>query len=100
MSFQGGFPRTFSDSSIRAYAPALSGVYGISNGREWILIEATNDIQAELLRQAREESTTIARFQPTGFSYEICDAGSRNWRRDALIRKFVPKHRSAGGETK
>jgi hypothetical protein len=45
MSFQSAFPRTFSVSSIRAHAPNACGVYGISNGREWILIDVADDIQ-------------------------------------------------------
>lgn len=96
MSFQGGFPRAFSSASIRAYAPALSGVYGISNGREWILIEATDNIQAELLQQsAGGDSSRIAALQPTGFSYEVCDPSIRNWRRDALIKKYEPVFKPA-----
>ena len=94
MSFQGGFPRTFSNASIRAHAPAMSGVYGISNGREWILIQAADDIQAELLHHG--ETLRISELHPTGFSYEVCHPSTRDWRRKALVKQYVPVYDSAG----
>ena len=96
MSFQGGFPRTFSNASIRAHAPATSGVYGISNGREWILIEAADDIQADLLQHAGGGIGRISALRPTGFSYEVCDASRRDWRREALVKQYVPVYDSFG----
>jgi hypothetical protein len=93
MSFQGGFPRTFSNASIRAHAPAMSGVYGISNGREWILIQAADDIQADLLQHG--QSARVSELHPTGFSYEVCDASIRDWRRKALVKQYVPVYESA-----
>jgi hypothetical protein len=91
VSFQSAFPRTFSNASIRAHAPTTCGVYGISNGREWILIEATEDIQADLLKHAAgTESARILAFHPTGFVYEVCDPSTRESRRNALVKKYVP----------
>ena len=95
MSFQSVFPRTFSHASIRAHAPATCGVYGISNGREWILIEATDDIQAELLKHAAGGgSARIIDLAPTGFVYEVCDPSTRESRRNALVKKYVPVRNS------
>ena len=97
MSFQGGFPRTFSNASIRTHAPALPGVYGISNGREWILIESADDIQADLLHHANGASSTrLSALQPTGFSYEVCDPSTRGYRREALVKQYVPLYDSGG----
>jgi hypothetical protein len=97
MSFQGGFPRTFSNASIRAHAPALPGVYGISNGREWILIESADDIQADLLQHANHaQSTRLSELQPTGFAYEVCDPSTRNHRRETLVKQYVPLYASGG----
>ena len=94
MSFQGGFPRTFSNASIRAHAPAMPGVYGISNGREWILILAADDIQADLLQHGG--SARVSELRPTGFSYEVCDPSARDGRRKALVKQYVPVYDSAG----
>ncbi len=93
MSFQGSFPRTFSAGSIRTHAPAASGVFGISNGREWILIEAADNIQADLLRYAGAAGS-VAALHPTGFAYEVCDRSTLEWRRDALVKKYVPVYTS------
>jgi hypothetical protein len=75
VSFQSAFPRTFSDASIRAHAPATCGVYGISNSREWILIEATEDIQADLLKHAAGQGSA-AHLRP--WSHGICLRGLRS----------------------
>ena len=91
MSFQGTFPRSFSTASIRVHAPTASGVYGISNGREWLVIQAAANIQADLLDYATGAGMDhLSGFKPTGFTFEICDASRREWRRDALVRQYLP----------
>jgi hypothetical protein len=96
MSFQSAFPRAFSLASIRAHAPSACGVYGISNGLEWILIGATDDIQADLLKHAVVNgSARVQAHRPTGFVYEVCDPSRRESRRDALVKKYTPVYSSA-----
>ena len=38
MPFTQHIPRVFTATGVRMYAPMASGVYGISNAREWIYI--------------------------------------------------------------
>ena len=90
MSFQGSFPRTFSNASIRSHAPSAAGVYGISNGREWILIAAAENMQRELLEHSLEENTPLKKHRPTGFSYEVCDISACHGRVDALVKQYEP----------
>lgn len=49
MPFEQFTPRSFTPVSVRANAPTASGIYGISNAREWIFIGETDNIQASLL---------------------------------------------------
>jgi hypothetical protein len=48
MPFEQFTPRSFTPISVRANAPTASGIYGISNAREWIFIGETDNIQASL----------------------------------------------------
>jgi hypothetical protein len=91
MSFQNMFPRKFSTASIRAYAPATSGVYGISNAREWILIGTADDIQRRLLEHLAEgDESRLKRCAPTGFAFEVCDPAGRDARQDCLVTRYEP----------
>lgn len=84
------FPRSYSAPTVRAYAPAQSGVYGISNAAEWIYIGETDDIQSALLNHLREVDSALTQRQPTGFVYEVCDRGRRPARQDCLILEYEP----------
>src|SRR5947209_1799065 len=83
-------PHAFSASSVRAHAPATSGVYGLSNGREWIYIGETDNIQARLLEHLAESSTQLKSHAPTGFTYELCESTSRLRRQDRLVAQYGP----------
>ena len=90
MPFDQAIPRTFTVSSVQENAPALSGVYGISNAGEWIYIGETDDIQAALLRHLQEADTALLKRQPTGFVFEICGVAKRIDRQDRLVREYEP----------
>ncbi|HYP07237.1 MAG TPA: hypothetical protein VER03_13475 [Bryobacteraceae bacterium] len=91
MSFQRTFPRTFSPGSILVHAPAASGVYGISNHREWLVIQSSANIQADLLAYATgAESHELSALMPTGFTFETCHESIRHGRRDALVKQYLP----------
>ena len=90
MPFNRPIPRTFTASSVREYAPILSGVYGISNSGEWIYIGETNNIQEALLKHLQESSTTLLKRQPTGFVFEVCDRMLRSDRQDRLVQEYEP----------
>ncbi|MBI4894102.1 MAG: hypothetical protein HY821_26020 [Acidobacteria bacterium] len=98
MPFDQLFPRAFTAASVRMYAPALPGVYGISNAREWLQIGSAENLQEELLRILVEGGTSMRGQAPTGFSYETCEVGAREPRRRALELEYAPgRNREAGG---
>lgn len=90
MPFEQGFPRPFRPMAIQSYAPAMSGVYGISNGREWIYIGETDNIQGALFRHVQESDTALQRHEPTGFVFEIVDRARRTARQDRLVSEYGP----------
>jgi predicted GIY-YIG superfamily endonuclease len=82
--------RLFTAVSIRKNAPESSGVYGLSNGREWIFIGEASNIQARLMEHLQERDTMLANRRPTGFTFEECPPDNRLSRQDALVRQFEP----------
>lgn len=90
MPFEQLIPRQFTAGGVQAYAPAASGVYGISNAEEWIYIGETDDLQAELLAHLRDVRASLMRRQPTGFVYELCELARRPSRQDRLVMEFNP----------
>ena len=83
-------PKSFTPVSVRANAPAASGIYGISNAREWIFIGATDNIQASLLHDLQQGDSALLKRFPTGFVFELCGAGDRRARQDRLILEYEP----------
>ena len=90
MPFSQPTPRQFTPNAVRMYAPDASGVYGISNAREWIYIGAAGNIQGALLAHLGEHLTPLMKFQPTGFVYEVCDQTQRPIRQDRLVLEYGP----------
>ena len=76
--------------SVREFAPALSGVYGLSNAREWVFIGESENIQDSLLGHLQKSDPAILNQNPTGFVYEICDRAQRSKRHDSLIVEYRP----------
>ena len=91
MPFNQHVPRPFTSQMITMYAPAASGVYGVSNSREWIYIGETADIQGSLLAHVQGTNASLMQYQPTGFVFELCADGSRPDRQDRLVREYGPK---------
>jgi hypothetical protein len=86
--------------AVSAYAPATSGIYGISNSREWIYIGEADDIQAALFDHLQERETPLMNRQPTGFVFETCDRARRLARQDRLVLEYEPtcnRHSSGPG---
>jgi hypothetical protein len=88
--FEQPFPRSFTTSSVREHAPKTSGVYGISNSREWIYIGESENIQETLLELLVTSDTPVLRRQPTGFVFEVCDRNQRPARQDRLVHEYEP----------
>ncbi len=90
MPFDQVTPRPFKSSAVKMYAPAASGVYGISNAREWIYIGEADDIQGALLAHLHGLDTGLMRREPTGFVFEVCEGAHRPSRQGRLIVEYHP----------
>jgi len=90
MPFNQFTPRNFTSDAVQMYAPVVSGVYGISNAREWIYIVETDNIQSSLLDHLHETNTTLMKREPTGFVFEVCDQARRASRQDRLVTEYGP----------
>jgi hypothetical protein len=90
MPFNQIIPRPFKSGSVQMYAPVASGVYGISNAREWIFIGEAEDIQGALLAHLQDASTSVMKRDPTGFVFEVCDHARRPARQDRLVFEYEP----------
>lgn len=90
MPFEQYIPRPFTLGDVRAFAPAASGVYGVSNAREWIYIGTSDDIQASLLRHMSESATSLMKRKPTGFVFEVCKPVHCVARQNRLVLEYEP----------
>jgi len=90
MPFEQLTPRPFTSAAILTYAPITSGVYGISNAREWIYIAETENIQAALLEHLKDIYASVMSRQPAGFVFEISDRAHRFSRQDRLVLEYEP----------
>jgi hypothetical protein len=90
MPFDQLIPRPLTPVAVHAYAPTASGVYGISNAREWIYIGETDNIQGTLLSHLQDSDTSVMKRQPTGFVFEVCDRARRPVRQDRLVLEYEP----------
>jgi len=90
MPFNQFTPRNFSADAIQTYAPSTSGVYGISNAREWIYIGETDNIQGALLAHLQGPKTPLMKREPTGFVFEVCNPAHRSSRQDRLVFEYEP----------
>jgi excinuclease UvrABC nuclease subunit len=82
--------RSFTATSVLKNAPGCSGVYALSNAREWVFIGEAGDIRTRLLEHLSETSTSIMARKPTGFTFEICSPDERPSRCAALVRELAP----------
>jgi hypothetical protein len=91
MPFQGFRRYTFSRHSILQNAPAQqSGVYGISNAQEWLLVGSTEDLQAALLEHLNMRGSTLLSKAPSGFIFEVCPPGGSVARQRRLVAELHP----------
>ena len=90
MPFDQLTPRPLTPGGVRAYAPVASGVYGISNAREWIYIGTADNIQGALQAHLQDFRSSLMQRAPTGFVFEICEAALRPGRQDRLVLEYEP----------
>ncbi len=89
MPFESRFARAFTAVNIEREAPAASGVYGVSNAKNWLFIEETENIRASLMGYLAD-SSSLAADSPSGFSFELSPSYNRTARRDRLIAELAP----------
>ena len=90
MPFENCGARVYKVAAVQRDAPAASGVYGLSNSREWIYIGETGNIQASLLEHLAEGERFGAGRLATGFSFELCPPEFRVARQNRLISQLKP----------
>jgi hypothetical protein len=90
MPFDQPTPRPLRQVTINDFAPTASGVYGLSNAREWIYIGETDNIQGALMDHLRDSDEPAMRMHPTGFVFEVCDRARRPARQDRLVLEYEP----------
>ena len=81
-------PRSRTPVSVRANAPAASGIYGASNAREWIYIGETDNIQASLLNDQQQRDSALMKRWPTGPIFEPRSRAGRLATQDRLILEY------------
>lgn len=90
MPFDGSIPRPLTPTAVQIYAPTASGLYGISNAREWIYIGETDNIRDALLIHLRDSYASLMQRGPTGFVFELCEQARRPARQDRLVLEYEP----------
>jgi cell division septation protein DedD len=86
----------FKEEEIKVHAPTVSGVYGLYNARHQITIGNSANIREALLRHLRDANFRFRRFEPTGFTFEVCPKDSRDVRMQQLIVEYNPITQSRG----
>src|SRR5689334_10102275 len=90
MPFEQSVSLPFVSLAVQTYAPVTSGVYGISNAREWIYIGESDNIRSSLLGHLQSNQTPLMKSEPTGFVFETCDKARRAQRQDRLVVEYEP----------
>ena len=80
----------YNRDEISAWAPAVSGVYGLYNRHYQLLIGESENIQESLLRHLNDAELRSRRYRPTDFSFESCVAKLRKQKAIELIESFRP----------
>jgi predicted GIY-YIG superfamily endonuclease len=81
---------TFTDASIKTYAPQVSGVYALYTSKQWVYFGEANDIRRRLLEHLNGNNSCITRAKPEAFSFETWPENQRVQRQDALILELHP----------
>jgi hypothetical protein len=78
-----------SRESIVHNAPESSGVYGLFNAL-WIFVGEADNLRARLLEHLTEDSSWSARYQPSGFAFELVSPRERHRRCQELLDELQP----------
>jgi len=80
----------FKQDSIALHAPTVSGVYGLFNFRHQIVIGSAANVRNALLHHRHHTNFRFSRFEPSGFTFEICPPERRESRAQELIKEYNP----------
>jgi len=89
---------SFTLSSVGKNAPRASGVYGLSNARQWIYVGETADIQTALLGHLHNPHAFLREYRPSGFTFELRATGERIERQNQLVRELAPVGNRLAGQ--
>ena len=81
---------SFKQDAITQHAPTTSGVYGLFNSRHLIAIGSAANVRDALLHHQRQTDFRFSRFEPSGFTFEICAPDRRDTRAQELVREYRP----------
>lgn len=90
MPFANFIAHVFKGAAVQMNAPALSGVYGLSNASGWIYVGETDNIKARLLEHLQYPDVILQDKHPTGFCFELCHPYNRVARQNRLILELKP----------
>jgi hypothetical protein len=90
MPFENHGNRSFTMISIDKNAPAASGVFGLSDARQWLYVGETANIQAELLKLLQFPNVFLREHAPSGFTFELSPMEHRLERRNRLVVELEP----------
>jgi hypothetical protein len=90
MPFENHGNRSYTPISVHKNAPAASGVYGLSDARQWLYVGEATDIRAELLKHLQHPEQFLRENAPSGFTYELSAPGSRVDRQNQLVFELKP----------
>ena len=81
---------SFKQDSIIQHAPTVSGIYGLFNFRHQVVIGSAANVRDALLYHRRHTKFRFSRFEPTGFTFEVCPPERRDSRAQELIKEYNP----------
>lgn len=90
MPFENHGNRPFTATSVYKNAPAASGVYGLSNARQWIYVGETANIQADLRKHLESPNGVLREHSASGYTFELSPAEYRAERQTQLISELSP----------
>lgn len=90
MAFSYPIPRPFNEHGIWVHAPAVPGMFGVSNSRGWIRVGRATNIREALLDCLRDREPAFLDCGPTGFVFEPCATEIQVNRGVQLIAEYHP----------
>jgi len=97
MPFENHGNRCFTRISVINNAPPASGVYGLSDSRQWLYLGESGNIQADLFDHLKSPAPFLKEHVPSGFTFELSAPELRAGRLQQLVAELAPIHNSLAG---